>query len=409
MANITNYEVSGLVNQNNSEYYTGEFTQPGNNTTTNLVSWPSNLTPLIWTNGSTQKSVDNYDIYIDNVLQFGQAPYNLSDVLNTTLSNTNDPATTSQVLTVTTAQAIASASLITVKLKESSVWDNYKNYQYTTLKDIVNNFMLAFVGTDMVLTRAKRSDVLFQAKRGLQEFSYDTLKSVNIQELTIPANLSLPLPQDYVNYVQLSYIDDMGVKHIIYNTKLTVNPTAPLIQDDQGIPTQDQYGNNIESQQSVTNDRWRSASQDNLNGQVSSQLMTNANVYDWSWWKSAYGQRYGLSPESSQKNGWFTVDNRRGVFAFSGNLSRRLITLEYISDGLAYAEDSRVPKLAEDALYTHIMYSMICNRPAVPEYIINRYKRDRSAKLRNAKIRLSNIKMEAFTQVMRGKSKWIKH
>ena len=55
------------------------------------------------------------------------------------------------------------------------------------------------------------------------------------------------------------------------------------------------------------------------------------------------------------------------------------------------------------------MYSMICNRPAVPEYIINRYKRDRSAKLRNAKIRLSNIKMEDFTQVMRGKSKWIKH
>ena len=409
MSNVTNYEVPGLINQNNSEYYTGEFTQAGSGTTTQTINWPSSLTSLIWTNGSTQKSVDNYDIYIDSVLQFGQAPYNLSDVLNTTLSNTNDPATTTQVLTVTTAQAVAAGSLITVKLKESSVWDNYKNYQYTTLKDIVNNFMLAFVGTDIVLTRAKRSDVLFHAKRGLQEFSYDTLKSVNIQELTIPANLSLPLPQDYVNYVQLSYIDEMGVKHIIYNTKLTVNPTAPLIQDDQGIPTQDQYGNNIESEQAITNDRWRSADQDNLNGQVSSQLMTNANVYDWSWWKSAYGQRYGLSPESSQRNGWFTVDNRRGVFAFSGNLSSRLITLEYISDGLAYAEDSRVPKLAEDALYTHIMHSMICNRPAVPEYIINRYKRDRSAKLRNAKIRLSNIKMEDFTQVMRGKSKWIKH
>ncbi len=77
-------------------------------------------------------------------------------------------------------------------------------------------------------------------------------------------------------------------------------------------------------------------------------------------------------------------------------MSSRLITLEYISDGLAYAEDSRVPKLAEDALYTHIMHSMICNRPAVPEYIINREKRDRSAKLRNAKIRLSNIKMKVM-------------
>ena len=38
-----------------------------------------------------------------------------------------------------------------------------------------------------------------------------------------------------------------------------------------------------------------------------------------------------------------------------------------------------------------------------------RLKRDRSAKLRNAKIRLSNIKLDVIVQVMRGKSKWIKH
>ena len=38
-----------------------------------------------------------------------------------------------------------------------------------------------------------------------------------------------------------------------------------------------------------------------------------------------------------------------------------------------------------------------------------RYKKDRYAALRNAKIRLSNIKLGEFIQVMRGKSKWIKH
>jgi len=36
-------------------------------------------------------------------------------------------------------------------------------------------------------------------------------------------------------------------------------------------------------------------------------------------------------------------------------------------------------------------------------------KQEKSAKLRNAKIRLSNIKLSEFVQVMRGKSKWIKH
>ena len=40
---------------------------------------------------------------------------------------------------------------------------------------------------------------------------------------------------------------------------------------------------------------------------------------------------------------------------------------------------------------------------------VRRLKQDRSAKLRNAKIRLSNIKLSEIIQVMRGKSKQIKH
>ena len=43
------------------------------------------------------------------------------------------------------------------------------------------------------------------------------------------------------------------------------------------------------------------------------------------------------------------------------------------------------------------------------EELVGRYKKDRRAALRNAKIRLSNIKLDEIVQVMRGKSKWIKH
>jgi hypothetical protein len=95
--------------------------------------------------------------------------------------------------------------------------------------------------------------------------------------------------------------------------------------------------------------------------------------------------------------------------SFSSNLVDKLIVLEYISDGLAYDGDSKVPKLAEDALYASIMYNIISTRANQPEYIVQRFKKDRSAKLRNAKIRLSNIKLDEIVQVMRGKSKWIKH
>ena len=83
--------------------------------------------------------------------------------------------------------------------------------------------------------------------------------------------------------------------------------------------------------------------------------------------------------------------------------------IEYISDGLSTDLDTKVPKLAEDALYASILYNIVSVRSNQNPNDVMRLKRDKSAKLRNAKIRLSNIKLDEITQVMRGKSKWIKH
>jgi len=65
--------------------------------------------------------------------------------------------------------------------------------------------------------------------------------------------------------------------------------------------------------------------------------------------------------------------------------------------------------MAEDALYAYISHAIVASRANQPEYLVQRLKKEKSAKMRNAKIRLSNIKLEEITQVMRGKSKWIKH
>ena len=78
----------------------------------------------------------------------------------------------------------------------------------------------------------------------MQEFSYDTLKSIKSQELNIPPSLSLPMPQDYVNYVKMSWVDNSGIKHVMYPTTLTSNPYRNPVQDANGIPTQDNFGNN---------------------------------------------------------------------------------------------------------------------------------------------------------------------
>ncbi len=82
--------------------------------------------------------------------------------------------------------------------------------------------------------------------------------------------------------------------------------------------------------------------------------------------------------------------------------------LEYISDGNAYDLNARIPKLAEEALYAYIIYSILSVSTGIQEYVVRRFKQEKSAKLRNAKIRLSNLKLDQIVQVMRGKAKWIK-
>jgi len=287
-----------------------------------------------------------------------------------------------------------------------AVQENYGSYAYTSLNDVINGFIATYVGEHKLIGDVKRTDVIFHAKRGLQEFSYDTLKSVKSQEITIPPSLGVTIPQDYVNYVSLAYIDQLGVRHPIYPANnLTSSPYEVPLQDEAGDYTMDNTGDLLEGT-SITNERWGEANDRLLNGNI---------TFDDYWYYGSYltgnpfyGQRYGNDPQNSQRNGWFNMNERDGTIAFSSNLKDRLIILDYISDGLAYDLDSRIPKMAEDALYAHILYSILASRINQPEYVIQRLKKDRSAKLRNAKIRLSNIKLSEIVQVMRGKSKWIK-
>jgi hypothetical protein len=287
-----------------------------------------------------------------------------------------------------------------------TVQENYGSYAYTSLNDVINGFIATYVGEHKLIGDVKRTDVIFHAKRGLQEFSYDTLKSVKSQEITIPPSLGVTIPQDYVNYVSLAYIDQLGVKHPIYPANnLTSSPYEVPLQDDAGDYTMDNLGDLLEGT-SITNERWGEANDRLLNGNITFNDYQSYGSYLTG--NPFYGQRYGNDPQNSQRNGWFNMNERDGTIAFSSNLANRLIILDYISDGLAYDLDSRIPKMAEDALYAHILYSILASRINQPEYVIQRLKRDRSAKLRNAKIRLSNIKLSEIVQVMRGKSKWIK-
>ena len=419
--------------------------------------------------------------------------------------------------------------------------NDFGGYQFTSLSDIINNFMATYIGEDRILPTTRRSDVTFHAMRAMQELSFDTFKSCKTQEIEVAPHLTMPLPRDYVNYVKLSWSDASGIEHIIYPTSKTSNPRA-LNQNTDGDYNLTAIGTMVDGTDSITLDSeytniwvgmlvastniadgstvtatstvsgvttitissnttytgvetltftapipsdlleqstslvlsglsWASGEDKitaatsvgavtvgmvvshedfpvgteiiDINGLVittsanSTALAVAENVnfvsYDgisdtWSKYKSATpsennnnndydsdnywpinGSRFGLDPQHAQVNGSYFIDCAAGKIHFSSNLSGKTVILKYISDGLGTDEEMIIHKFAEEAMYKWIMCGCLSARRDVPEYVIKRYKKERFAETRKAKLRLSNIKLEEITQILRGKSKQIKH
>ncbi len=416
--------------------------------------------------------------------------------------------------------------------------DNFGGYQVTSLQTIIDNFLAVYVGEGKLLQKTLAADVSFHAHRALQELSFDTLKSCKSQEIEVSPSLTMPLPQDYVNYIKLSWVDSSGIKHIIYPTSKTLNPKA-ILQNSDGDYNLTAVGTLVSGSSTIVLDAsytnilvgmtvsspnittttvettstvggittitvavaggatytgtetlsfssppdllaqeanslvltgltWTSGEDKitatsapgvevgmlvshedfavgttviDVNGLVittstnATATETSGNVnfvsYEpisdtWSNYKSATpsenqddyqddtywpaeGSRFGLDPQHAQTNGSFYMDCSAGKIHFSSNISGKTVILEYISDGHGTTEEMVVHKFAEEAMYKWIAYGCLSARIDVPEYVINRYKKERFATTRKAKLRLSNVKLEELTQILRGKSKQIKH
>jgi hypothetical protein len=400
----------GLIKENNGQYYSGQqilgrvITNPGDSYFINGGVWTFDTTPIsafaepIITTGVNQEftqvaSISNFSIFYEPI---GTGVFT---AINENLIRVSNQYTGEIEILPSTTTGFYDGNLY-IQLKKFAVDDNYGSYSYIKLKDVINNFIVGYVGEDKLIRKIKKQDVVFHAKRGLQEFSYDTLNSIKSIEINTPLSLSFALPQDYVNYVKLSWIDEVGAKHVVYPTRVTSNPTSLPLQDGSGDYIQDSFGSNTQSEQSLIETAWESIGDSNSLQPADYRITPRQNLL---------GQKYGLSPEESQINGKFTINQRLNSISLSSDLAGKLLMFEYISDGLAYDEDMLIPKLAEQAMYMHIMYSILSTRTQVPEYIVSRYKKEKSSTLRNAKIRLNNIKTEEIAQVFRNKSKWIKH
>ncbi len=269
------------------------------------------------------------------------------------------------------------------------------NYQYVLLKDIINNFILMNVGDDKLINDIARYQVVHYAKRAIQELNYDALKEVKKIEIELSDSLKITMPSDYVQSVRMSWLDEDGRLHPI-----SVNRTNAIAK----AYLQDQDGKFLfESDGSLQEAASLAESRANVNTQRSID-------YD-SLEAEHTGGRFGMSTADSNKNGSFIIDKQAGQIKFSSHLSEgTIIILEYISDGLSSGTDEtlRVNKLAEDFMYSYLQSEIVNRKFGVQEYVVRRAKKEASAKLRNAKIRLMNIHFDDLVQSLKGKDKWIK-
>ena len=439
--------------------------------------------------------------------------------------------------------------------------NNYGNYQFISLNDIINQFIVAYVGEGKIISKVKRSDVTFHAQRALQELSFDTFKSCKSEEITVPATLQMTLPQDYVNYTKVSWVDETGIKHLLYPISKTSNPSKYQVDSNDEYLFDNSHKHRIPTGNLVKNGNFHGSStywelnvSQKTNGAVSAvptQISTvvatlndpvegwfygyNGNAIgayeveftssirqdnvpiisgeeytikytlsgytsgSWQWYiidkdgnyttttqrtadgtyeetitaggtdgnftpscvflqnssstkgnvvvddisivrvgdeetsttssnyKSASpsessnddyeddtywpaeGSRFGLDPQYAQTNGSFYIDCMSGKIHFSSNVSGLTVILDYISDSLGTDSEMQVHKFAEEAMYKHIAYAILSTSRNTQEYLVSRFKKERFAETRKAKLRLSNIKLEEITQILRGKSKQIKH
>ena len=520
---------------------------------------------------------------------------------------------------------------------------DHGGYQFTSLEHVINQFIVAYVGEEKLISKVKRTDVAFHAQRAMQELSFDTFKSIKSQEIELPPSLTMKLPHDYVNYTKISWSDSSGIKHPLYPTKDTSNPFKILQEADGSYDTtldvssvfengdfsssisstawkkSGNYGSsqgsgitvanggpvpqnntfqgivsgqyewkhvgrylstgrttrhfslwqtidvsqidylsvsakgissaadtgksvgvvrlgfstqidltaqdpNDPNQVNGTDPRWDGYNPDHTNpnsptvanggkpsknmdstifdvpnletstnyiefsdgtgafqslelidvdvrnldtvdllivssgGDIDSTAtihksnssavgVSGTNAIDdiivtaeanittlqsggesttWGNYKSTTpndnvdryddgtydlvkGERYGIDSARAQVNGSFYIDNLKGLINFSSNVSGKTVILDYISDSLGTDGEMQVHKFAEEAMYKWIAHAILASKANIPEYQVARFKKERFAAIRQAKLRLSNLKIEELTQVLRGKSKHIKH
>lgn len=287
---------------------------------------------------------------------------------------------------------------------------NWGSYQYVSLKDIVTNFMLMYQGNHSLVNNEERYKIIFHAKRAIQELNYDAFKEIKALQVTLDDYVRYVLPSDYVNWVRVSMFENGVLFPLTENIQATT--AQQYLKDNNNALLFDESGE-------VLNPEFSGFDLARIKGTKKSIYLNEASPFNGEegyccdgYWYFDYGigARYGLNTETANCNPTFKIDAKSGVINFDSTMSGKSVILEYVSDGMEGGNDSliTVNKLFEEYVYAYIQYAILNSKLGVQEYIVARARKQKSALLRNAKIRISNIHPGRLLMNLRGQSKWIK-
>ena len=287
--------------------------------------------------------------------------------------------------------------------------ENWGSYQYVSLDDVVSNFMLMYQGNNEILNNIERYQVIFHAKRGIQELNYDAMKEVKILQIDVDDQIRFVLPPDYVNYVRISLYENNTLFPLSENIQTMW--AGAYLEDNSGNMLFDVNGNVLSAQNSIIDNARIAGGMQSLYlgpGPYNNQMGFNCNG-EW-YFQYAIGARFGLNTETANVNPTFTINKQNGVIYFSSGMSGKSVVVEYVSDGMEKGDDSKISvnKMFEEFIYAYIRFSLLNSKFGVQEYVVSRARKDKSSLLRNAKLRLSNIHPGRLLMNLRGQDKWLK-
>lgn len=264
--------------------------------------------------------------------------------------------------------------------------DLYGGSQYVSFKDILDGLLMEIESDDdHYLKGIKRPQMMRCLKNAIREVHPKASNRWERFEITVPASLVFPLPQDYLNYTMVSLVGTDSVTGSIrlypLDINYNINIAEGFLQDDTGNILFDNDGFILTADSSNA----------------------YASPYQTYAFCSAYQPMLDTSKLS--KYGEFTIDTNRGYILFSSNLAEQEIVFEYISDGLKANEaDIEVNKFLRSTIENLCYYYAIERKRHVPESekrrALNRFK----TTLHQSKLDLSDISMLRIARVLRSKN-----